>query len=243
MNLNAFNQSIRNSYETADSLGLSPRAISLVSITNAIDIRELEDSGSYIELYKKIVDARNLNFFFLNEDFFQFSFRGGSFRYAYYASPFVPPEDRTSDMLMDAAFGLESIQGRADEEPTIADEEPSIRDEEPPIPEPQIDGSGFVVRYEYTVEEYTRLTHPCAHIHLGWNKSGRLAVKRIWTPLMFAFFIFRHLHSAQWFHFVNQHHDMDGYSFDQIFKARRHELERVNVAYFHNFEEEMVFLD
>jgi hypothetical protein len=230
MNLNAFNQSIKKSYETADGLGLFPRPINLFSITNTIDIRELEGSGSYIELYKKIVDARNLNFFFLYEDFFQFSFRGGSFRYAYYASPFVPPKDRRDDMLMDAAFGPEPIQDRPDEEHSI--------------PEPQIDGSGFVVRYEYSVDEYTRLTHPCAHIHLGWNKSGRLAVKRVWTPLMFAFFIFRHLHSAEWFQFINERHDdMDGYAFDQIFRARRHELERVNVSYFHDFEEGMVFLD
>lgn len=35
---------------------------------------------------------------------------------------------------------------------------------------------------------------------------------------------------------------MDGYSFDQLFEARRDELERVNVTHFHDFEE-IVFLD
>jgi hypothetical protein len=82
MNLNAFNQSIRRSYEAADALDLFPRPISLFSITNIIDVRELENCASYVELYNKLVNARNLNFFFLSGDFFQFSFRGGSFRYA-----------------------------------------------------------------------------------------------------------------------------------------------------------------
>lgn len=232
MNLNAFNQSIRRSYEAADALDLFPRPISLFSITNIIDVRELENCASYVELYNKLVNARNLTFFFLSGDFFQFSFRGGSFRYAYYASPFVPSDQQTDAVLMNTAFGPEADQVPSEEE-----------HEEHSIPEPRMDGSGFVVRYEYAVEEYTRLTHPCAHIHFGWNKDGRLAVKRIWTPLMFALFVFRQFHSAQWFQLTNNNYDMDGYSFDQMLKARRDELDRVNVAYFHDFEERMVFLD
>jgi hypothetical protein len=60
---------------------------------------------------------------------------------------------------------------------------------------------------------------------------------------MFALFVFRQFHSAQWFQLTNNNYDMDGYSFDQMLKARRDELDRVNVAYFHDFEERMVFLD
>ncbi|MBX3514820.1 MAG: DUF2290 domain-containing protein [Xanthobacteraceae bacterium] len=230
MNLNDFNRSIRQSFETALQQGLSPGMINPTSLKSKLEISDLRDMESYTELFKKISDARDLNFFIRKEDFFQFSLIGNEVRYAYYSSPYAQAPKASEE----EAAELLALEGAIESDP------PEHEIETDPI----VTGAGMTLRYEYSENAYCRLSHPCAHIHLGWNLNGRLAVKRKWTPLMFTIFVLRHMHSQNWFKDKNPADaDMDNYVQEQMFKSQRSALDRVNVAHFHDFEEHITFLD
>lgn len=169
--------------------------------------------SSYLDYYQETVDRRHLNFFIGDGDILQFSFfeqgRTFSLRYAFFGSPYrsfeksTDPVSVTSEevasMLDDGMFkSLPSEQSVEDISKVESSEEEDqwlgagvALDGEPS--QPEVDGAGLSLRYEYAEDEYRRLVHPCAHLHVGWRREGRIPVRRIWTPELFTAFVLRNI--------------------------------------------------
>ncbi len=110
--------------------------------------------------------------------------------------------------------------------------------------QPEIDGAGLSLRYEYAEHEYRRLIHPCAHLHLGWQREGRIPVRRVWTPELFTAFVIRNVFADSWFSSQNTNiADMDGYKSELVFKREKQNAKRVHDSMFHSFETQVSFLD
>jgi hypothetical protein len=137
-----------------------------------------------------------------------------------------------------------SIENQEDE--TVEESVPEIEDEalDGGQGQAEINGAGLSLRYEYAEDEYRRLVHPCAHLHIGWQREGRVPVRRVWTPELFAGFVFRNMFADSWFRSQDGNTlDMDGYESEIFFKREKRSIQRVHEAMFHEFEAEVVFLD
>ncbi len=259
MDLRKFNKSIQSSIRLADELGLNPQTINPASLSNNSTLRQLVDQGSsFLNYYQRTIDLRHLNFFIGDGDLFQFSFvekgRSFSLRYAFFGSPYRHGSERI-------AIGHEMpSEGKKQQDEALLEGVRILRDvvdfEETDLGyisgdevtreggQSEIDGAGLSLRYEYAEQEYRRLVHPCAHLHLGWNTDGRIPVRRIWSPELFTFFIIRNLFARCWFEPKDGHvTDMDGYTSEILFKREKGDAQRVHDSMFHDFEHHVSFLD
>jgi Uncharacterized conserved protein (DUF2290) len=243
----------------AEKLGLEPQTIHPSSLPSNSRLRQLVDGGStYLTYYQETVDLRHLNFFIGSGDILQFSFfeegRTFSLRYAFFGSPYrsgsKPVELVTVDSEADKSSSNVHDIGSEDEASPDAlsageidsESEPDFGDDE--VDQPTIDGAGLSLRYEYAENEYRRLVHPCAHLHLGWRREGRIPVRRIWTPELFTAFIIRNMFAESWFGSRNINiADMDGYESEILFKREKHNATRVHDSMFHAYENQVLFLD
>jgi len=263
-----FNKSILASMQLAEKLGLNPQAIQSTALENNSSLRALVDGGcSYLEYYQQTVDQRHLNFFVGDGDVLQFSFfeqgRRFSLRYAFFGSPYrnlgvstdlkalaLEDADPASSTLSES----EALDPAAD---SLLDGEAGERSPSElgvdtldsaalggELDQPDIDGGGVSLRYEYAEDEYRRLIHPCAHLHVGWQRDGRLPVRRIWTPELFTAFVLRNMFADSWFRSQDSNTaDMDGFEQELFFKRAKANATCVDDSRFHAFETQVLFLD
>jgi hypothetical protein len=251
-----FNKSILASIQMAEDLGLKPQTIQPSSLPNNSRLRALvDDGGTYLSYYQETVDLRHLNFFVGDGDILQFSFfeqgRTFSLRYAFFSSPYRPTPKPVDLVASPSETGepsssLVSKDDNLDEalfDGEIESEvEGGLLDEG--IEQPEVDGAGVSLRYEYAEDEYRRLVHPCAHLHLGWQKEGRIPVRRVWTPELFTAFVIRNMFADLWFSSRDTNApDMDGYKSEMIFKREKNNAKRVHDSMFHAFEAQVLFID
>jgi hypothetical protein len=108
----------------------------------------------------------------------------------------------------------------------------------------EIDGAGLALRYEYAEDEYRRLVHPCAHLHVGWQREGRIPVRRVWTPELFTSFVFRNMFADAWFSSRDSNvAEMDGYMAEIGLQREKLKANQVDASFFHDFESCVLFID
>jgi hypothetical protein len=254
-----FNKSILASIQMAEELGLEPQTIQPSSLPNNSRLRALVDDGStYLSYYHETVDLRHLNFFIGSGDILQFSFfeqgRTFSLRYAFFGSPYrpVPKPIELVAVASETGEPSSSVREISSEGENVgeksSDGEIKLEVEDGLLEEvhehSEVDGAGLSLRYEYAEDEYRRLIHPCAHLHLGWQREGRIPVRRVWTPELFTAFVIRNIFADLWFSPRNINiRDMDGYKSEMLFKREKENAKRVHDSMFHAFETQVSFID
>lgn len=254
-----FNKSILASIQMAEELGLEPQTIQPSSLPNNSRLRALvDDGGTYLSYYQETVDLRHLNFFIGSGDILQFSFfeqgRSFSLRYAFFGSPYRPAPKpvelvavvsetgEPSSSIREIGSEGENVEDGSSDGKIESEVEDGLLEEG--NEQPEVDGAGISLRYEYAEDEYRRLIHPCAHLHLGWQREGRIPVRRVWTPELFTAFVIRNMFADSWFNSRNINiPDMDGYSSELLFKREKHNAKRVHESMFHTFETQVSFID
>jgi hypothetical protein len=238
----------------AEELGLEPQTIHPTSLPNNSRLRTLvEDGATYLNYYQETVDLRHLNFFIGDGDILQFSLfeqgRTFSLRYAFFGSPYRhgPKPVELLATLSEKGEPSSSVREIGSEGENVDDisSDGEIGSEiDDGLVEEEVDGAGLSLRYEYAEDQYRRLLHPCAHLHLGWQREGRIPVRRVWTPELFTAFVIRNMFADLWFSSRDINiHDMDGYESEMLFKREKHKARPVHDSLFHSFETHVSFID
>lgn len=145
----------------------------------------------YERIYKVAMKNDDYDFILSDDSFLQFSIQYCNseldkikIRYAYYPSPreYLSYEE----FLKENGISFEECGYGFFEE------------YEQYISESRLKKSVTPIRYDYDVDEYTSVTHPISHLHIGMVQNFRIPSLRILEPQAFVIFVVRNMYYNNW---------------------------------------------
>ena len=178
MDERAFNKSINRAWEFIDAAAIGQVIASPSSLETNPEFRAtcLRYDASYEEAY--LCGMRNNAYNILLEDysFLQFTRENSEeLRYAYYPNPYLGDNFSAQDVPLEADF----------------DDDFDMEGYLQSISEIRNFQRAPVIRYEYVVQQYVEVQHPCAHFHVGQHSDNRWSVRRILKPETFALIVLK----------------------------------------------------
>ena len=189
MDVAEFRNSVRGAWELLHTeLGIARAVSSLSSLqvdTQFNDIA-LNPASSYQEIYLAAVSRSYYNIILQDYSIYQFSWMSPlSWRFAYLPNPWIAGVEGASE-LVDEWETLEGLGAYDQEEIAMLISELPYYGSIPPI------------RFEYAVDQYREMSHPCAHFHVGRHSDNRWASSRHLNPLSFVMMVTRLYYIESW---------------------------------------------
>jgi hypothetical protein len=179
----------------------------------------ISQEKSYDDIHRTALEKGDYDILLHDYAFFQFSKdEAGVIRYAYYQSS---REIITYEDFM-KQYGFNEVDFLLDP----YEEKPFYRDYEQLISEAKISNSVTPVRYDYNTMQYTKITHPTSHIHIGHENQVRIPLSIILTPQAFVCFVIRHIYYNQW------KIAMDNPEFVELFLSAKGACIRIDTEFF-----------
>lgn len=139
-------------------------------------------NGKYRDIYLTGIIKRDFDILLYDESFFQFDFdNGNDYRCSYYQFPF--------DIL---PYG-QWIKSRAHVDNYYNQEEYSQL-----VYEAELIENPVVIRYDYSIREYTPGIHPASHIHIGHQTDIRIPANMEINPYQFIMFVIKNVYYRIW---------------------------------------------
>lgn len=180
---------------------------------------------SYEELYLEGLQSSQYNIILKDYSFLQFgSGNADEVRYAFYPNPFIGASQAAitelaemQEYVEEGIIGVDDFLHKASE----------LRfPQHPPL-----------IRYEYSVEQYAELRHPCSHLHLGFHSENRLPLKRYMSAWAFSLLIFKLFYLENWVNSKNFKTDDKDLTLDDVYANARQECRILSDAEFSKNEE------
>ncbi|ELI6426909.1 DUF2290 domain-containing protein [Vibrio harveyi] len=201
MNLTNFNASITRSAALCKELGLNPTVIAPTSlkVNDKFNQVALSSAATHESIYFAGLDNSHYNFILSDYSYFQFSYvqifnnedleDKFEIRLAFYPNPInsadeVLPESTTNQLL---AFNE-----------MFLDDDWTFEEYSQALCELQVNVTVPIIRYDMSEEQFKRINHPKAHMHIGVNNTSRIATQKIFTPELFTAFILSNFYRDQW---------------------------------------------
>lgn len=94
-----------------------------------------------------------------------------------------------------------------------------------------------IVRVDVSFNQFQRINHPVAHMHIGLNNSSRIGLNRVWTPHLFTLFIVQNFYQGIW----NKSND-EGYSLENTLKNAKSQSETIPASHFCQLQADLINL-
>ncbi|MCG9665816.1 DUF2290 domain-containing protein [Vibrio mediterranei] len=201
MNESAFNSSIVKSAQLCARIGLEPVVTcpSSLKVCDAFNAVALSATATHESIYFSGLENKQYNFLLPDYSYFQFSYTPilskphlehcFELRMAYYPNPInsndeLMPESPDNQLMVYNQLFMENEWSFEEYSQALCELKANVT-----VP---------IIRYDMSEDQYRRLNHPKAHIHLGVNNSSRLATNKIFTPELFTVFVLSNFHRAYW---------------------------------------------
>lgn len=225
MSKNHLTSEIRKAWSIAKLMEIEQSFTGPVALQASEDFKRLATSPdvSYEQLYLEGLQSSQYNIILRDYSFLQFgSGAADEVRYAFYPNPFIGASQAAiselaemQEYVEDGVMGVDEFLHKASE----------LRvPQHPPL-----------IRYEYSVQQYRKLRHPCSHIHLGFHSENRLPIRRRMSAWAFSLFIFRLFYLRNWVNAKNVKSDDKDSTLDKIYATARQEC---RILYENEFSEE-----
>lgn len=213
-------RSIKRSAEFAQKYNLLMQAGTYSSLNASNEFKRMSRrSFDYRKIYEAGINNQDFNFMLFDRSFFQFSNSSinESLRYAFYPSPYAHKENlelekEAQEMLDEGQLSFEEYDQMLSEMSGISPLQP--------------------IRYDLSLEQYCKHSHPAAHFHIGSSLSNRWPVSKKLTPFAFFLNILRLYYSNDW-HSSEEIRD----EMDQRFERELRECSTLSSAYFSESEQ------
>ncbi|MEY4902757.1 MAG: hypothetical protein RLZZ292_572 [Bacteroidota bacterium] len=180
---------------------------------------------SYAKAYH--IALQNLDYDFLLEDesFFQLEFEETDkipqIRYAFFQNPtdYTSYEDFLQGQLGDL-YEEYTDEYREDYSQFLTE-----LDENTP---------STIIRFDVHKKGYKPLVHSFAHIHIGYKSDVRIPCNKILTPLLFAFFVIKHVYPYVWESFITNN--------PKVLENEKRKCDDVSTAFWSKEEQTDLFL-
>lgn len=234
MNQATFNSSIVRSVELCQRLRLEPIVIAPTSlgVNDAFNAVALSATASHESIYFSGLENRQYNFILADYSYFQFSIipiynkpeleDKFELRMAYYPNPMnstddLMPESPTNQLMFFNQLYLE--------------EEWTFEEYSQALCEMQANVTVPIIRYDMSEDQFKRVNHPKAHIHIGISNSSRIATNRIFTPELFTAFVLNNFYREYW-------EESSGNSFDmeRFYSTKKNECSVLSEGHYCNIQ-------
>lgn len=189
MDADEFRQKLRAAWDFLyEEIGIARSASSLSSlkIDDEFNRVALDPDSSYKEIYLAAISRSYYNIVLTDYSIYQFSWTNtDTWRLAFLPNPWIAGVPGAME-LVQTWENLESL-GAYDQEEVAA-----------LISELPYFGSIPPIRFEYAVEQYREIAHPCAHLHIGRDTENRWAVSKHLNPLTFTMIITKMYYVDRW---------------------------------------------
>lgn len=182
-----FAKSIANLWKILSDAELEETFSNPNSLKASSDFKKIamDPESNYEDIYLSGARNSDYNIMMRDHSFFQFKENTDGCRLAFYPNPFFGADKKklaeTSEMREFVDEGIMSIE----------DYLHAISEIRSPTQAP-------LIRYEYSIDGYRHLEHPCGHLHVGAHSENRWPVERYLTPKVFGMFVIRLYYFEHW---------------------------------------------
>ncbi len=204
---------IRNVWDYSKVLGIEGVFSGPVPLEASDEFKQIavDPNVTYEELYLAGLRGSQYNILLKDYSFLQFGAGGlDGVRFAYYPNPFFGADpDAISELNEMQEYVNEGIIDFDDFLHRVSEIRKS---QHPPL-----------VRYDYAIDQYVDLTHPCSHLHLGFHGENRLPVRRYLTAQAFSLLVFRLFYLEYWSAAGTIKRGNENFTMDQMIENARAE--------------------
>lgn len=227
-----FNQSIVKAYSFLHRLELIKEIINPTSlpISKEFNYTAFSEQCTHQDIFFKGLELSHYNFILVDYSFFQLTLNKegehSECRLAYFPNPMSgsgKPESPISELsfyeelFLDGDIDFEQLSQA--------------------LCEIQINISSPIIRYDLSYSQFSKLSHPAAHFHLGVNNSSRIATNKVFTPEYFAMFIARTFYFSEW-----QKSNCEQFSLELEFSNLKRQLSTISDENFCNVQKGLLNL-
>ncbi|OEE76718.1 DUF2290 domain-containing protein [Vibrio genomosp. F6] len=201
MNLANFNSSISRSAALCAELGISPTVITPTSlkVNDKFNHVALSSTATHESIYFAGLDYSHYNFILSDYSYFQFSYvqifnndlleDKFELRLAFYPNPINTADDGLPESTVNQLLAFNEM---------FLDDDWTFEEYSQALCELQVNVTVPIIRYDMSEDQFQRINHPKAHMHIGVNNTSRIATEKIFTPELFTAFILSNFYRDQW---------------------------------------------